>query len=270
MLANNIIQLKTYNNYTSKLLFGIIAPHSLQHPRTAENLRAHRWIFANLVPMQISCGWSRRRDIAKCICTTWPAVRNVTGEASAHAQHKFGAVKVDLLWYDFATYNKLTTWLRNIRLSLYTDKFRCFHQTKQTQNEVERFFLQLGRICFRILLGQSENFSDFCKVLSQFAFRNMIMLFYTSSSAGALKLPSPKKFLQIPPPSPNLLSPNLAKTLLVLAPDILLFVRRLGDLVSAKKNCEQGEGFVKFCCVKKACVWDGGETEYALDDVFGI
>ena len=30
------------------------------------------------------------------ICTTWPPVRNVTGEASAHAQHKFGAVKTDL------------------------------------------------------------------------------------------------------------------------------------------------------------------------------
>ena len=47
-----------------------------------------------------------------------------------------------------------------------------------------------------------------------------------------------------------------------------VFVRRLGDLVSAKK-CEQGEGFVKFCA-KKACVGDGGELERALDDVFGI
>ena len=121
------------------------------------------------------------------IWTTWPPVRNVTGEASAHAQHKFGAVKADLLWYYFAAYNKLTTWLRNFRSSLYTAKFLCFHETKQTQNEVERFLLQLGRICFRILLRQSENFSDFCKVLSQFAFRNMIV---PSSSVRALKLPS--------------------------------------------------------------------------------
>ena len=37
-----------------------------------------------------------------------------------------------------------------------------------------------------------------------------------------------------------------------------------------QKNCEQGEEFVKFCCVKKACVGDGGELERALDDVFGI
>ena len=38
----------------------------------------------------------------------------------------------------------------------------------------------------------------------------------------------------------------------------------------ARKNCELGEGFVKFRCVKKACVGDGGELECALDDVFGI
>ena len=40
-------------------------------------------------------------------------------------------------------------------------KFRCFPETKQTQNEVGRYvFLQHGRICFRMLLRQSENFSQ--------------------------------------------------------------------------------------------------------------
>lgn len=47
-------------------------------------------------------------------------------------------------------------------------------------------------------------------------------------------------------------------------------MRRLGDLIHTKKNCEQGEGFVKFCPVKKACVGDGGELKCALDDAFGI
>ena len=47
-----------------------------------------------------------------------------------------------------------------------------------------------------------------------------------------------------------------------------LFVRRLGDLVSAKEM-QTGGGFVKFC-VKKACVGDGRERERALDDVFRI
>ena len=65
-----------------------------------------------------------------------------------------------------------------------------------------------------------------------------------------------------------MLSPNLAKTLLVLAPDMLF---SCGDwaTLKAQKKCEQGEEFVRFC-VKKACVGDGGELERALDDVFGI
>ena len=37
-----------------------------------------------------------------------------------------------------------------------------------------------------------------------------------------------------------------------------------------KKKLRTGEGFAKFCCVKKACVGDEGELECALDDVFGI
>ena len=120
------------------------------------------------------------------ICITWSPVRNVTEEASAHAQHKFRAVKAD-----FVAYNKLTTGLRHdLGIFARISKFLCFHETKQTQNEVESFFLQLGWICFRTILRQSENFSDFCKVLSQFAFRNMIVPFYTSSSVRELKLPS--------------------------------------------------------------------------------
>ena len=100
---------------------------------------------------------------------------------------------------DFVAYNKLTTGLRH-KLGIFAriSKFRCFHETKQTQNEVERFFLQLGRICFRILLRQLENFRDFCKVLSQFALRNMIVPFYTSSNARVLKLLHlPHKFFDV-------------------------------------------------------------------------
>ena len=108
----------------------------------------------------------------------------MTGEASAHAQHKFGAVGAVKDKADFDACNKLTTGLRHdLGTFARISKFHCFQETKQTQNEVERLFLQLGRICFRILLRQYENFSDFYKVLSQFAFRNMIVSFYTSSSA---------------------------------------------------------------------------------------
>ena len=49
------------------------------------------------------------------ICITRSPVRNMTGEASAHAQHKLGAVKAD-----FVAYNKLTTGLihSNLKISL--------------------------------------------------------------------------------------------------------------------------------------------------------
>ena len=73
----------------------------------------------------------------------------MTGEANAQAQYKFGAVNAD-----FVAYNKLTTGLRHdLGIFARISKFRYFHETKQKQNEVERFFLQLGRICFRILIS---------------------------------------------------------------------------------------------------------------------
>ena len=50
----------------------------------------------------------------------------------------------------------------------------------------------------------------------------------------------------------------------------VVFVRRLGDLLSAKKKLRTGGGLVKFCHVIKACLGDGGELERVLDDVFGI
>ena len=99
-----------------------------------------------------------------------------------------GAVKAD-----FVAYNKLTTGLRHdLRIFAQISEFRCFHEIKQARNEVERFFPQLGRICFRILLRQSENFSDFYKVLSQFAFRNMIVRFTRHPAlVRSSSLPSP-------------------------------------------------------------------------------
>ena len=70
------------------------------------------------------------------ICITWSPVRNVTGEARAHAQGRPRSAKAD-----FVVYNKLTTCLRHdLRIFARISKFHCFHETKQTQNEVKRFF----------------------------------------------------------------------------------------------------------------------------------
>ena len=49
-------------------------------------------------------------------------VRNVTGEASAHAQHKFGAVKAKVAKADFVAYNKLTTGHREHTILLSREK----------------------------------------------------------------------------------------------------------------------------------------------------
>ena len=114
------------------------------------------------------------------------------------------------------------------------------------------------------------------KGLSQFAFRNMIVPFYTTSSARARSSspPSPtqvfrrKKFLQNPPPSPNCYHQISLKRFWYLLPTCCVRAE-IGRPRKRKKKCEQGKGFVKFC-VKKACVGDGGELERALDDVFGI
>ena len=65
----------------------------------------------------------------------------------------------------------------------------------------------------------------------------------------------------------QLLLPNLAKALLVLAPDMLF---SCGDwaTLQAQKNAKGG-GVCKVLC-QKAFMGDGGELKHELDDVFGI
>ena len=86
-----------------------------------------------------------------------------------------------------------------------------------------KVFLQLGWICFQILWWQSENFSDFRKVLSQFAFRNMVVPLPKSqtrhpSRACAPSISHPSFWhdrnctVQTPPPLRNKLGPGCWKT----------------------------------------------------------
>ena len=54
--------------------------------------------------------------------------------------NKFGAVKAKAK-ADFVAYNNLTKGLRHdLGIFARISKFHCFHETKQTQNEVEKFF----------------------------------------------------------------------------------------------------------------------------------
>ena len=57
-------------------------------------------------------------------------------------------------------------------------------------------FLQLGQFVSRTLLRQSKNFSDFCKVLSQFDFYNMIVPLLKSQTGLPVGI-------QAPPPTPT-------------------------------------------------------------------
>ena len=67
------------------------------------------------------------------------------------------AVKID-----FVAYNKLTTGLRHdLGIFARISKFRCFHKTKQTQNEVERFFYNLAEFVV-------EYFCDSRRILATF------------------------------------------------------------------------------------------------------
>ena len=86
----------------------------------------------------------------------------MTGEASAHAQHKFGAVKAKVAKVDFDACNKLTTGLRHdLGIFARISKFRCFHETKQTQNDVGKFFYNLAEFVF-------EFFCDSRRILATF------------------------------------------------------------------------------------------------------
>ena len=61
----------------------------------------HDYPWPNLVPRSL-VDEAEGEIWPNPICITWSPVRNVIGEASAYAQHKFGAVKAD-----FVAYNKL-------------------------------------------------------------------------------------------------------------------------------------------------------------------
>ena len=90
----------------------------------------------------------------------------MTGEANAHARHKFGAVKTKVTAkvakVDFDACNKLTTSLRHdLGIFVRISKFHFFHEAKQTQNEVERFFYYLAGFVF-------EYFGDTRRILATF------------------------------------------------------------------------------------------------------
>ena len=100
------------------------------------------------------------------ICITWSLVKNVTGEASVHAQHKFGAVKADLhgttllhttsLWQAY----KMTQ-----EYSLESLNFVAFTKPNKHKMRSKSFFYNLAGFVFEYFCdsqGILATFAKFC------------------------------------------------------------------------------------------------------------
>ena len=93
------------------------------------------------------------------ICITWSPVRNVTGEASAHAQQQFRAVKAKV---DFVAYNKAydrpTTWLRSLNFIAFTKPNKHKMRSKGFSYNLAGFVFEYFCDSRRIL----ATFTKFC------------------------------------------------------------------------------------------------------------
>ena len=126
------------------------------------------------------------------ICITWSPVRNVTGEASAHAQHKSGAVKAKGRPRPILSH---TTSLRQAydmtwQYSLESLNFIAFTKRNKHKMRSKGFFYNLAGFVFEYFCDSRRILATFAKFCLNSLFRNMIVSFHTSSSARAPKLPS--------------------------------------------------------------------------------
>ena len=132
-------------------------------------LRRLERAFRNLVPRSL-VDEAEGEIWPNPTCITWSPVRNVTGEASAHAQHKFGAVKAD-----FVAYNKLTTGLRHDwGIFAQISQLHCFHEKNKPKMRSKGFFYNLAGFVF-------EYFCDSRRILATFAKFCLNSLFATWS-----------------------------------------------------------------------------------------
>ena len=91
--------------------------------------------------------------------------------------------------------------LNALRIFTRISNFRCFHETKRTQNEVGRFFYNLAEFVFEYFCNRRRILATFAKFLSQFAFRNKIVPLPKSQprhpARAQAPLPLPHKFFDV-------------------------------------------------------------------------
>ena len=97
-------------------------------------------------------------------------------------------------------FNKGATLCQNIlnalRIFARISKFRfcCFDETKQTQNDVGKFFYNFAEFVFEFFCD-SRRILATCKVLSQFAFSNMIVPLPKSQTRHSARARAPLHLL---------------------------------------------------------------------------
>ena len=96
------------------------------------------------------------------ICTMWSPVRNVTEEASAHAQHKFGAVKADLHGMILSRTSLRQAYDMTEEYSLESLNFVSFTKPNKHKMRLKGLFYNLAGFVF-------EYFCDSRRILATFA-----------------------------------------------------------------------------------------------------
>ena len=117
--------------------------------------------------------------------------------------------------------------LNALRIFARISKFRCFHETKQTQNEVGRFFYNLAEFVFEYFCDSRRilaTFAKFCLIRFSRHDRTVTQIPNTSSSARSTSPPSPMHAF--------LTRQNLTNT----SPCSQFFLRLQGRLISAPKQ----------------------------------
>ena len=91
--------------------------------------------------------------------------------------------------------------LNALRIFTRISKFRRFHETKQTQNEVARFFYNLAEFLFEYFCDRRRILASFAKFFSQFVSRNMMVPLPKSQTRHPARaqapLPLPRKFFDV-------------------------------------------------------------------------
>ena len=157
----------------------------------------------------------------------------------------FGAVKAD-----FVAYNKLTTGLRHdLRIFARISEFPCFHETKQAQNEVEKVFSTTWPDLFSNTFATVGEFQRLLQSFVSIRFsqhdRTVLHVIQRARAQAPLHLPHKffdvKSFYKILPLLPIVITKSRQNASGICSRHAV-FVRRLGDVVSAKRNANRGRG----------------------------